>query len=201
VDILTISLDSAVPEEHDKFRGMPGAFEKAMQAIRLTLDMGMNVTIGAVASHHNIRSKGLVDLIELAHDLNVIIFLALAAPLGEWEGNTGAMLTEADRAHLNHLTNKYPLLRTDFDANFVHRGCGAVKEILYITPYGDVLPCPFLHISLGNAFDESLKAIRAKALNNPYFKHYHGLCLAAEDIEFIEKHPGAFYSNGEVKRF
>ncbi len=194
VDILTISLDSAVPEEHDKFRGVKGTFDKTMNTIRLALKNGLNVTLGAVASHQNIRSQGLIDLIELAHKLNVIIFLALAAPLGQWANNEDIILTDEDRDYLyNHLIKKYPLLRTDFEANFIRWGCGAVKEILYITPYGDVLGCPFLHFSLGNLFEENMETIRERALNNPYLDHYHHLCLAAEDKDFMKRYIGDFY--------
>jgi len=153
VDILTISLDSAVPGEHDRFRGVKGTFEKTMNTIKLALKNGLHVTLGAVASHQNIRTQGLIDLIELAHDLNIIIFLALAVPLGKWGNKEDIILTEDDRTYLYNLVKKYPLLRTDFEANFVHWGCGAVKEILYLTPYGDVLGCPFLHFSLGNIFE------------------------------------------------
>lgn len=199
VDILTISLDSAIPEEHDKFRGESGAFEKTMSTIKLALKHGLNVTIGAVASHNNVRSQGLIDLIELSHRLKVIIFLALATPAGEWADNEDIILTEDDRDYLYGLLKKYPLLRTDFEANFVHWGCGAVKEILYITPYGDVLACPFLHFTLGSLFEDSLKDIRDRALRNEYFARYHQLCLAAEDRDFMRKHKGNFYINGSPR--
>lgn len=194
VDILTISLDSAIAQEHDRFRGVTGTFQKTMNTIKLALKNGLNVTIGAVVSHENIKTKGLTDLIELAHDLNVIIFLALAVSVGQWK-NKDIMLTDNDREYLYSLLKKYPLLRTDFEANYIHWGCGAVKEILYITPYGDVLPCPFLHFSLGNVFDESLSSIRDKAMKNEIFDHYHHLCLAAEDKDFIAKNKGYFYKD------
>ncbi len=29
-------------------------------------------------------------------------------------------------------------------------GCPAGMEKIYITPYGDVIPCPFIHIGFGN---------------------------------------------------
>ena len=201
VDILTISLDSAVPEEHDNFRGVQGTFDKTLNTIKLALKSGLSVTLGAVVSHRNIRSQGVIDLVELAQKLNVIIFLALAAPVGRWAGDEDIVLTEDDRKYLYGLIEKYTLLRTDFEANYVQYGCGAVKEILYITPYGDVLACPFLHFSLGNVFDESIKTIRDRGLEKPYFAHYHKLCLAAEDKDFMEKYTGNFYlPGGQVRR-
>jgi len=201
VDILTISLDSAVPEEHDAFRGVPGTFAKTTRTIEEARRQGMNVTLGAVVSHGNVRSEGLRDLIRLAHRYNVIIFLALATPVGEWGGRSDILITPEDRAHIESLRKEFPLLRTDFEGNFVHRGCGAVKEILYVTPYGDVLPCPFIHASLGNVFDESLDRIRTRALAIPYFDHYHHLCLPAEDSEFMSRNTGSFYTeDGALRR-
>ena len=55
-----------------------------------------------------------------------------------------------------------------------------------MTPFGDVLACPFIHISLGNIFEESVKEIRDRALQNTYFKFYRERCLASTDKEFIE---------------
>ena len=195
VDILTISLDSGIAQEHDRFRGVQGTFDKVMKSVKLALENGLNVTLGGVVSHKNIQSKGLIDLIELAHSLNVIIFLALAAPIGRWTDRREMLLTDEDQRHLSFLLRKYPLLRTDFEANFIHYGCGAVKEILYLTPYGDVLACPFIHISLGNIFEEGLKSIRENALRDKYFRNYHRLCLAAEDEGFMKKNSGSFYDH------
>jgi MoaA/NifB/PqqE/SkfB family radical SAM enzyme len=201
VDILTISLDSGIAEEHDRFRGVPGTFAKTMQCIRSARRQGLRVTLGAVVSHKNIRSRGLVELIDLAHRMNTILFLALAAPVGEWKEKEEVVLTPDDRVFLGDLLRRYPLVRTDFQANFIHTGCGAVKEILYVTPYGDVLGCPFLHFALGNVFEETLDAIRQRAIRNPYFAGYYPLCLAAEDRDFMRTYSGDFYlPTGEVRR-
>jgi MoaA/NifB/PqqE/SkfB family radical SAM enzyme len=200
VDILSISLDSALPEEHDTFRGVPGTYAKTIESIKLAKKNGLNVTIGAVASHQNVRSDGFLQLIDIAKKLDCVLFVALAAPQGNWENYEEILLTPDDRAYLQALEDKHLLLRTDFAGNFVHQGCGAVKEILYITSYGDVLPCPFLHLSMGNVLEEPLAVIRSRGLGNPYFDHYHHQCLAAEDHDFIKEHMGAFYGKGGAIR-
>lgn len=186
VDILTISLDSGIPEEHDRFRGVYGTFNRAYEVIILAIKNGLKVTIGATISHRNIRSKGILELIELANRLNVILFFALAAPLGRWAGREDIILTGDDKEYLMELLKKYPLLRTDFEANYINNGCGAVKEILYITPYGDVLACPFIHISLGNIMKESINTIRGRGLKNNFFNKYYNQCLAAEEGPFMK---------------
>ena len=79
-------------------------------------------------------------------------------------------MTVDDLDYIRKLTEESPYIRTDFEANFRHIGCGAVKEILYLTPYGDVYACPFIHRSLGDAREESIKEIRDRALENKYYK-------------------------------
>jgi MoaA/NifB/PqqE/SkfB family radical SAM enzyme len=95
------------------------------------------------------------------------------------------LLTEDDLRFIEEQTRRSPYLRTDFQANLCGTGCGAAKEILYLTPYGDVLVCPFLHISFGNVLDDDIGTIRARALRVPRLAVYHQKCLASTDDEFV----------------
>lgn len=188
VDILTISLDSGVAAEHDKFRGQSGAFDKVMQTIEYATSHGLNVTIGATVFKGNLYSDGIKRLIEFCENRGIILFFSLAAPAGNWKDNYDGLLSEQDMAHIRELERTHTYLRTDFNANWLHHGCGAVKEILYLTPYGDIFPCPYLHFSLGNILEESVSSIRERSMTLPYLKDYYPTCLCAEDKEFICKY-------------
>ena len=65
-------------------------------------------------------------------------------------------------------------------------GCTTVNR-LYITPIGDVLVCPYVHIKIGNIFESSLKEIVDYGFSIKYFRNHSNLCLAGEDTEFIKK--------------
>ena len=65
-------------------------------------------------------------------------------------------------------------------------GCTTVNR-LYITPLGDVLVCPYVHIKIGNIFKNSLKEIVDYGFSIKYFRNHSDLCLAGEDKEFIKK--------------
>jgi len=188
VDILTVSLDSADPEEHDRFRGFRGAHARALSAIDEALSQGLHVTVGTTVSHMNLRSEGIARLIEYAENKKVTLVFNLATPVGKWSGADEVLLTEEDMQLIRGWVSKYQYIRTDFEANLRQRGCGAVKEILYLTPYGDVLACPFIHISLGNVLEESLIEIRRRALTVPQFSVYADRCLCAEDSDFIDSY-------------
>jgi MoaA/NifB/PqqE/SkfB family radical SAM enzyme len=54
-----------------------------------------------------------------------------------------------------------------------------------ITKYGDVMPCPYIHVSIGNFFKEPLRDIIKRGLSIKYFRNYMDTCLIAEDRKFI----------------
>lgn len=198
LDNLAISLDSGLAEEHDRFRSAAGVYDKVMRAIDLAGEHGLGVIINTTVSHDNIRSEGFRQLVEFASGKRLLLNTILAAPSGKWNVKEDQLLTQDDLNYLQELRKKHSFLRRDVDSNYVEWGCGAVKEALYITPYGDVLACPFIHISLGNIFDESLAAIRARALALDHFKAYRKKCLAGEDREFIEKHMSRTFNRTEL---
>lgn len=179
VDILTISLDSGIPEEHDRFRGLEGAFHQTIEGIKLALKEGFNVTIGTVITHQSLHSEGLQRLLEITKGMRLITYLILPVRAGRWIDEEDIFLTTEDMEYLFDLTKSSPYIRTDFQANLGGYGCGAVKEILYITPYGDVLACPFLHSPLGNIFEDAISNIRNMALSDPIFSQYYHKCIAS----------------------
>ena len=188
VDILTVSLDSSIAGEHDEFRGVPGVFDKTIAGINLALRRGFNVSLGTVVTHQSLHSKGITGIIEMAKERKLILNLILPVPAGRWIDNNDMVLTGDDLDFIYKLTKNSPYIRTDFQANLGPYGCGAGKEILYLTPYGDVLVCPFLHITFGNIFEDSIKTIRERALQVPQLAVYHDKCLASTDKEFIDKY-------------
>ncbi|MFH1419136.1 MAG: radical SAM protein [Planctomycetota bacterium] len=188
VDIVTVSLDSGSAYDHDRFRGRSGVHEAATVGIERVLAHGMHVTIGTVVTHQNLHSEGIRLLCEYAIRKRLLLYFIFPVPAGKWQNETDMLLTEEDEAHVFALTRRSPYLRTDFQANLGGYGCGAAKEILYLTPYGDVLACPFMHISFGNVMEESVRAIRDRALSNPYLDHYHDKCLVSTDREFVNRY-------------
>ena len=198
VDILTVSLDSGDAREHDSFRGVSGTFDAAMSGITRAIKAGMRVTLGTVVTTRSLRSKGFAALLGISRKLDVILMLILPAPAGRWQKNRDIFLGEDDLALIDRLTKSSSRIRTDFQANLQQEGCGAVKELLYITPYGDVLPCPFMHISFGNVLEEPLSDIRRRALQFPFFREYHPLCLVSTDRAFIERYLSRTFGVGQL---
>lgn len=198
VDILTISLDSSIAAEHDSFRGVPGSYARTLAGVNLALARGFNVTLGTVVTHATLRGPGLAGLIDFAKSKKVLLYLILPVPAGNWMAESSMLLTEEDLALINTMTEECSYIRTDFQANLGPYGCGAAKEILYLTPYGDVLPCPFMHISFGNALTEPVAAIRGRMLQNPYLGRYHDKCLVSTDADFIARYLSKTFTEAKL---
>ncbi len=68
-----------------------------------------------------------------------------------------------------------------------------MKRMVSITKYGDVMPCPYIHVSLGNFFEEPLKDILERGSKIKYFGQHCDTCLIAEDREFLSKYVAKTY--------
>jgi MoaA/NifB/PqqE/SkfB family radical SAM enzyme len=186
-DVMLISLDSGIREEHDAFRGKQGAFDLAMRAFDVARDAGLKVAAVPTVSHDNIHSEGFERIIDWGAREKLLVILSYAAPSGNWSGKLEFLLTPEDCAHLDQLIKRNPHVRRDFETNYWTLGCGAGNEKLYFTPTGDVIPCPYMHISFGNVREDSVAEIRGRMLANPYLEGFHPRCLVAEETEFIQR--------------
>ena len=118
----------------------------------------------------------------------------IARATGAWEGKQEVLINEDDAEFLRRAHEQYPVLHRDtFPSYGMDKGCGCVDSTLHITPYGDVLPCVFIHISLGNIFEESLADIIARGQKIKWFRNYSRLCLSGENRYFIEQYMSKFY--------
>lgn len=188
VDTIYFSVDSGLPEEHDKIRNQAGNFQKIMQAMEWVKKYKMKIAINTVVSKDNLYTEGFKKILDFSHRNRIILETIYARPLGQWAGHTELMLTPKDVEYYYKIRKNYPFVVRDLDNNHGHWGCPAVKEVLYITPYGDVCGCPYSHISLGNIHNEPLKKIRQRGLQVQWYDHYHYECLTAIDKDFIEKY-------------
>lgn len=186
VDIFQFSMDSYLPEEHDQFRKRKGVFHKLIKAIDIALDNHMKVTLVCTVSHQTVRSAGVQGVIDYAKKRGILLILSRAAPTGEWLGDRKILLTKEDQEYMYGLVRKYSNVRTDMDTNFKKYGCSAATEKLYVSPFGEVLPCPFMHITFGNLKLDSVKVVRDRMLSVPRLNNYALICHVAEDSEFIE---------------
>jgi MoaA/NifB/PqqE/SkfB family radical SAM enzyme len=188
VDKIQLSLDSLSATEHDEFRRKPGSHARALRALDASLKAGLNIIIQTVVTKQRIRSQEFIDFLEFGKQKGIGIFVTYAKPVGEWEGNYEVLINRADMDYLRELEKKYNVFTHLTPSYGLNLGCIAVKRMVSITQYGDVLPCPYIHVSLGNFFKEPLKTIIERGMKIKCFGKYVDTCLIAEDREFIDKY-------------
>jgi MoaA/NifB/PqqE/SkfB family radical SAM enzyme len=188
VDKIQLSLDSLTPEEHDAFRHAPGSHVRALGAIDAALNAGLNIILSTVVTHQRIRTQEFIDYLEFAKSKGVGTFVTYAKPVGAWEGNFDALVTKEDMAYMRGLEQKYNVFTHLTPSYGMDLGCIAVKRMISITQYGDVMPCPYIHVSLGNVFEEPLKDIVERGMKIKWFGKHINTCLIAESRPFIDKY-------------
>ncbi len=187
VNCITTSLDSHDPETHNNFRGDNASYSNVISGIRNAKKAGMQVLVGGTVTHENIRSKALKKLIETVNSLGAVFLYNLAVPCGKWRNNKDIIITCDDRLYLKELLNRYPATSTDHEPGRNAIGCPAGMEKIYITPTGDVLPFPFIHVSFGNIKETALSEIVSRMRRVPQFGSYPDICVAAEDRFFHDE--------------
>jgi radical SAM protein with 4Fe4S-binding SPASM domain len=160
-----ISLDSADPQVHDAFRGVGGVWERAVQALRHCQDEGIGVQINMSVMHPAI--KEIERVIRLGTSLGVRDYqLFFPVPTGraretdpirpqEYEDLIRQVLIRFRDNDLNIRPTCAPQFRriaSDLGISNNDWGRGCIAGISYCRIYanGDVTPCPYLPVRVGN---------------------------------------------------
>ncbi len=171
---VAISLDSSIPERHDEFRGVKGCWEHAVNAIGALKKSGIQVQVNATVTKQNYNEVD--DIMSLAENLGVENFhLFFLVPTGRGTNIEDItprmyeeMITNTLAQTTNHKMNVKPSCAPQFmrvakeqgvDMSRWVRGCMAGLYYCRIYPSGEVTPCPYLPINLGNIRDRSFRDI------------------------------------------
>jgi MoaA/NifB/PqqE/SkfB family radical SAM enzyme len=199
VDKIQLSLDGADAKTHDTFRRQAGSWERCIKAIRACQKAELHLILSTVVWKGRPRSPEFIEFLEMAKGLGVGTFVAYAKPIGAYEGRYEQMVTPEDEATIRELEKRYDVFTHLTPSYGMDIGCIAVKRMVSITRYGDVLPCPYVHVSLGNFFEEPLWDIINRGLNIKWFDPKIKMpCLVGVDRCFIEKVVRPTYGEAEI---
>ncbi len=165
IEKVHLSLDSISPKEHDDFRRKPGSHARVLKAIDASLNAELSVLLNTVVTKQRAYSQEFIDFLEFTEKLGVGVVLMLAKLAGEWEGHSDVILTQEDLIHVREFEKRYNAFTHLVSTYGLDLGCIAVKRMVSITRYGDVMPCPWIHVSIGNVFEEPLKHILERGMN------------------------------------
>lgn len=182
-----ISIDSCEASLHDNFRNMHGSFERAVRGLDALRSVGLKSTMSSVISR--INYKAFRELLDLARDHGVEqVYLHNFKCSGRGFKNREDLdlsPEEWQAFYLEALAVKYQTkdLKISFDDPVIAslpeyqeqtmvKGSSCGKLSLHLRPNGDITPCGFIPVVVGNILNDDfekiwfdspvLKAMRAK---------------------------------------
>ncbi len=200
VNYVDISIDGATSKTHDDFRGVPGAFDKAMIGLKNCVEADLCVCIATTATKNNLAE--MPEIIDFAEQIGAERFTNFNfVPTGRGKEHFDQDLSAEEREKLLHyllarmskgckttiLTTTPQLARVGIQcqgeggigevtmsmahlqtvkvtkkavplADFIG-GCGAGRLYCSLSPQGDVHPCVFFPINVGNLKKERFEDI------------------------------------------
>jgi len=195
--VLSVSLDSLNPKEHNDFRNNKNAFEKAIKAIRLILDNKDETMIASIRSTIKpCQIKEMEKMTNFAKEIGCdrISFSAIH-PAGKAIERSDLWMTREQKKEfikeIYRLKEKFPklnvttndplkcLLRKYNDIGekdeLVFDGCGAGVITFNVDSSGFMTPCALLDIKMMNVFPLTIEEITEKYKNNEIVKNM--LCM------------------------
>ena len=182
VDLLKISLDSPDAATHDANRGLPGNHQHVLGLLEEVKRIrGIRGHICSVGTADLIRSGGAERLVTLAARSGATIGFTLPAAVGRWGGSYHVMLEPKDLENLRDVCRQ-PNAFFQGSVGLSTFQCPAAREEVYVSPYGDVLPCPFVQRSFGNLREEGFNVVYDRMGRAAEMAGDASLCLAGEAI-------------------
>ena len=207
IHYVEISIDGATAKTHDEFRGVPGAFDKAVTGLKNCVEADLCACIATTATKNNLEE--MPAIIDLAEEIGAERFTYFNfIPTGRGKEHFDKDLTAEEREKLMRyliarmskgckttiLTTAPQLARVALQcqgpagtgevtmsmahmqtarvskkavplADFIG-GCGAGRLYCSLSPQGDVHPCVFFPVNVGNLKTEKFSDIW---LNSPIF--------------------------------
>ncbi|MDP2895690.1 MAG: methyltransferase domain-containing protein [bacterium] len=190
---IAVSLDSPDEKEHDKKRGVKGAFRIALKGIEMAKKWGFYTYVCTVPSKELLEEENFRNLIELVESLGVSeVQLLEPSPAGRLlSGKTdfGEAEFEKEFRYMREYNSKEGGVAV---TSFAHMespeffGCSAGYSHIYIDGSGEVSPCNLLPLSYGNVGEEPLRDIIARMQSR--FGRSFCNCLARTLNDFFKQH-------------
>ncbi len=181
---ISVSLDGATAESHDRFRGQEGAFEGALQGIEAARRAGLEFQVNTTITPQNLDR--MEDIHRLVRDLGAAAHhVFLLVPTGRGRRMAGLEALEYEQTlnwfydqrspdiHLKATCapHYYRILRqrakeegkkVTFESHgleAVTRGCLGGIGFAFVSHVGQVQPCGYLELAAGNLKEKSFKEI------------------------------------------
>ncbi|HAS83426.1 MAG TPA: radical SAM/SPASM domain-containing protein [Verrucomicrobia bacterium] len=161
VAAISVSLDAAMPSVHDDFRGVPGAFEKTVQALGHLRAEGIPFQVNVTVSLLNVHELAEIQSLAIGFGASTVDYFFLV-PSGRGAGMADLALPPEARdralAWIALQVGKAPVRVKTTCAPQYHRfvddphfrGCMGGRGFVFLSHPGILQPCGFLDVPCGD---------------------------------------------------
>lgn len=186
-----ISLDSFIEAEHDQFRNKKGSYKRVMRALEASKKADLELLISTCIIKDRVFTKEFEDLCSFCKSEDIPLYVTLAKPVGTMREQETWVCTKKDVDQLKYLEDKYNVF-THMTPSYGQPGrCITVKGINTVNHDGEIIPCPYMDLSIGNVTKEPLSVILERGMMNSWLGPYRDECIIGEHKEFIKFHNDA----------
>jgi len=169
-----VSIDG-IGEVHDRIRGVSGAYERALESVRVLQELGCtNLRLAYTATQGN--AGQMVRVYNLANELGVQFTCAVAHSSDHYFGTDDTVVPDGElldeelkRLSSSELRSSSPKrwLRSYFTSglrHFVAHGrrplpCDAGRDFFFMSPRGDIYPCNIRDEVMGNLRESNFSTL------------------------------------------
>jgi AdoMet-dependent heme synthase len=183
-----ISLDSFLEEEHDAFRSKPGSYNRVMKSIKASKDAGLELLLSTCIVKDRVFSQEFKDFIAYCNSEDIPLYITLAKPVGNAREHDEWVCTKKDIDYLKLLEDEYNIF-THMTPSYGQPGrCITVNGINTINHDGEVIPCPYMDLSIGNIMNMPLDEVLERGMKNKWLGPHRDECIIGENLDFIKFH-------------
>ena len=183
-----ISLDSMIEAEHDSFRGKKGSYKRVIRALEASKQAGLELLISTCIIRDRVFTDEFESLCEYCKAEDIPLYVTLAKPVGTAREQDTWVCTKKDVDYLKLLETKYNIF-THMTPSYGQPGkCITVKGINTVNHDGEIVPCPYMDLSIGNVMKEPLSVILDRGMMNSWLGPYRDECIIGEHKDFIHFH-------------
>lgn len=196
-----ISLDSFIEAEHDSFRNKPGSYKRVMRAITAAKHAGLELLVSTCVIKDRVFSAEFEDFSNYCKDNEIPLYVTLAKPVGSAREHAEWVVTKKDVDHLRMLEDEFNIF-THMTPSYGQPGkCITVKGINTVNHDGEIMPCPYMDMSIGNVMKMPLADILDRGMKNTWLGPYRDECLIGENLDFIKFHNDAVAKHLETSPY
>ena len=188
VEKVQMSLDSFIETEHDKFRNKPGSYKRVLRAVDACVEAGLNLILSTVLVRGRAKTEEFRAMCEFATKRGIGLYVSYAKPTGSATNHPEWVITKEDADQVRAMEREFNVFTHMTPSYGSHKGCITVKGTLTVSSAMEVMPCPYIDMSIGNLRTTSLKEVIRRGMSNPWLGPHRPDCLIGENPQFIKLH-------------